>query len=206
MRFATDARPLMHYQVLPKVEANGPFAPLLLSSDPEISRLALWSLFVGDKLTLLFEVAGPQNAESIIGTLAGRRTSATFSFNKFIHLPADELDEILALAFPLEIGDTDDRRYNLLVCLSFRIAREQIAAKEYKGMKPLIKDVCDVLNKRERIYDLGLRPNSKTPRWMEDAFSTRGYDPITNKLVEAAAQIKSGNGQILDGGTSMRAG
>ena len=138
VRFATDARPPTEYLVLPKAEVLGPFAPLLLSPDPEVSRLALWSLFVGDKLTLLFEVVD-QNAfapETVAAAI--QQGSAPRPFNRFILLPADDLDAILELAFPLDVRNSDEKRYNKLVCCAFRIARELLHSRNYKSLKPLI--------------------------------------------------------------------
>lgn len=176
VRFATNARPLEHYPVLPRAEANGPFAPLLLSPDPAVSGLALWSLFAGDKLSVLFEAVG-------------QRKNATEGYNRFILLSAEELEEILAIAFPPDVSDAYGQRYHTLVSHAFRTAQHLLATKSYKGMKPLVSDVCEILKRREGIHEIGLRPGSDSESWMNAAFSSGGYAAINEKLEQAEAEL-----------------
>ena len=176
VRFAMNARPLEHYHVLPRAEASGPFAALLLSPDPAVSRLALWSLFAGDKLSVLFEAVG-------------QRKNVTEGYNRFILLSAEELEEILAIAFPTEVSDSYNQRYNTLVSHAFRAAQRLLATKSYKGMKPLVSDVCDILKRREGIHEIGLKPGSDSESWMNAAFSSGGYAAINEKLEQAETEL-----------------
>lgn len=164
---------------LPTALLRSAFAPLLLSVDPHVQALALWSWYGGDRLSVQFEtVAAPAQTRNLLAELSA--------------LSRDRLDSVLQGAYPDGFLPADDapREDRLIVC-TIQIAHELLSKGRFNKKAELQRRIISRL-RTMGVDHHGLRNtrDQVSDSWMGQLLSPTGYGPINRRIAEAMDRIR----------------